>query len=890
MNSSFYEKVFQFSKKRLTDTYLKQNGVLEVGDIDNEITKIRKIIESEFKTEIFGQDGNFSDSDYKRLQDDLEKYFNVRMNTGLVIKGDEQKQRNTSWYSINTKANNNNFYWDRLEEFYKGFLSPQVIRTLDDDTDMIMNQIGDPRENKFGIYGMVVGHVQSGKTSNYASLICKAADMGYKFIVVVAGDKNNLRNQTQVRINEAFVGKNDIKEVGVGLNDLQNANKMQPISLTTEESDFNRKDAHKNSQGINFDNINTPVLLVIKKNANTLFNVIKWIKSHYKGKISQHAMLLIDDESDYASINTKEENNPTAINKNIRVLLELFEKSSYVAYTATPYANIFIDHTIEDEQSVKIEDADEWISKDLFPRDFIYSLDAPSNYFGAEKIFIENPEKFLVNIDDYNECIPLKHKKDHCITRLPNSLFEAINIFMLNVAIRDLMGQINHNSMLVNISRFSDMHKNIVYLIDEYLKAFKKDINSYILLSNSTEQSNFISNLKSIFETKFNIEFSWQDISKKLSEIANSILVIGVYQNASNNKPLDYNTGERINVIAVGGLSLSRGFTLEGLSVSYFIRSTIFYDTLMQMGRWFGYRQGYEDLCKIYMPEDIQNYFRFIIEATNELMYKFKDMAEDGLTPYNFGLAVRQDPNSHLQITAKNKMKHAEERYTSLDLSGKLIETVRFAKNPQLHNRNLTTLKNFIGSLDKSNKKGKAIIYKNIDKSEILNFINNFEVIKDNNMQLDFVKTYLEEKNALWDVVLYGGKGEFAEGFEINMEERLKLQDKGKYIELGNRKLSSGDPEKALLDDEIYEQSKKEKRGNRSSFLRKKLKNPVLMLHLLDVKSNQIGFESSLLPAYGICFPNVGVDSNSQTIKYLINKVYQDEILLEINESEEQDD
>ena len=235
------------------------------------------------------------------------------------------------------------------------------------------------------------------------------------------------------------------------------------------------------------------------------------------------------------------------------------------------------------------------------------------------------------------------------------------------------------------------------------------------------------------------------------------------------------------------------------------------------------------------MPEDIKNYFRFIIEATNELMYKFKDMAEDGLTPYNFGLAVRQDPNSQLQITAKNKMKHAEERCVSLDLSGKLIETVRFAKNPQLHEINLNNLKNFIESLDKGDKKGSAIIYKNIDKSKISNFINNFDVIKAH-MQLDFVKTYLEEKNTMWDVVLYGGKGEFAEGIGINMEERSKLQDKGKYIELGNRKLSAGDPEKVLLDDEIYEQSKKEKRGDRSSFLRKNLKNPVLMLHVLGKK------------------------------------------------------
>ena len=130
----------------------------------------------------------------------------------------------------------------------------------------------------------------------------------------------------------------------------------------------------------------------------------------------------------------------------------------------------------------------------------------------------------------------------------------------------------------------------------------------------------------------------------------------------------------------------------------------------------------------------------------------------------------------------------------------------------------------------------------------------------------------------------------FLEKFGINMEERSKLQDKGDYIELGNRKLSAGDPEKALLDDEIYEQSKKEKRGDRSSFLRKNLKNPILMLHILDTKNNQIGFGCDILPAYGVCFPNDGVCSSSQTIKYLINKVYQEEMLFEFEELEEQDD
>ena len=890
MNNFYdHDKVFEFIYNQiLNPKYQKSNGKLHENDIDEAIKTAEDIVNNMPNPNIIFGNGNFQKEHFKQLKKELEKKFDVEMKQGMVIQGIEQNRRDTTWYSDNVKAKNDNFYWDRLKEFLNKQLPPKVLKVIDEDTDVIMNQIGDPRNTKFDIYGMVVGHVQSGKTANYSSLISKAADIGYKFIIVIAGDKNNLRKQTQIRINEAFVGKNSDKKVGVGLikEDIQ----KQPVCLTTKTTeDFNKRDAARNSQGVTLDNIKTPLLLVIKKNAHTLKNVIDWLKSTYKNKIRDHAMLLIDDESDYASINTREKEDPTAINKGIRTILEFFEKSSYVAYTATPYANIFIDYDDKEREN---------LSKDLFPRDFIYALDAPNNYCGADKIFgkdenlvadenSEDKNKCLEYIFDWQNILPLKHKKDHIILELPNSLLEAINVFILNIAIRYLRNQENkHNSMLVNVSRFSDIHSNVADLIYNRVENIKRDIVAYGKLKNSDQQSQIISEIKNVFDNKFNVEFSWNEVLYKITDIINSVLVREVHQNSK--RKLEYKENDPINVIAVGGLSLSRGFTLEGLSVSYFIRNTIFYDTLMQMGRWFGYRNDYEDLCKIYIPKEIAEYFGFITEATNELMQKFKEMSENGLTPEDFGLAIRQDPDNQLQITARNKRKSAQEKEISINLNGALIETVYFSQDIKTHNDNLKILVDLVA--DFKNKFGeKQNIFKDINKEIILEFVNKFKVI--HMPKKEFIIQYLKDKDRNWDVVLYEGTGKNVEGLNIQAEKRNKTRiNKKGFVEFGQRKISSGDPEKILLDQEIYKQSKEINKKERTLFLRKNLKNPVLMLHVLETQNDEFACEK--LPAYGVCFPYEGVANDAQTIKYLINKVYQDQLQeeLELSECEWEDE
>ena len=262
-----------------------------------------------------------------------------------------------------------------------------------------------------------------------------------------------------------------------------------------------------------------------------------------------------------------------------------------------------------------------------------------------ERFFLETDDLHLIPIpeSDYTRYIPLTHKKDFALPSLPESLYEAMRLFVINVSIRKLRGQGHqHNSMLIHASRFTDLHKKLAAHAKRYVEALKKDINAFGKLPDAVNHSSRIADLKETLDLRLSerpASETWGKILDSICESINSIRVEEVHQEAKN--PLEYRKDIATNAIVVGGASLSRGFTLEGLSVSYFLRSTVFYDTLMQMGRWFGYRLGYEDLCRVYMPQHSIDYFRSIIDATEDLIQDLKIMAENNRTPNDFGLAVR---------------------------------------------------------------------------------------------------------------------------------------------------------------------------------------------------------------------------------------------------------
>ena len=420
----------------------------------------------------------------------LEARFDVTMSLGTIFTSDDYRP----WLE-NSRSDIDWFFFERYKRYlYKEKFPPNVILGLDDITDQILDQLEDPRkQGKWDRRGMVVGYVQSGKTANYIGLINKAADCGYKVIIVLAGLLNALRNQTQIRIDSGFIGLNTETQIEQGVGEI--SSKRKPVYFTKCDGDFNRRVA--NQIGVGLGALNEPVVFVIKKNKSTFENLIGWLTNQNRHKLQDYPMLLIDDEADHASINTNRDDlNPTTINEKIRALLSLFEKSSYVGYTATPFANVFIDPETDDKM----------IGNDLFPKDFIISLDPPSNYIGPNRIFSDNDELNIIrHIVDYGDIIPLKHKKDLEIDFLPESLKDAINTFILARILRILRGSNDaHNSMMINVSRFTRVQTNVKLLVQEYVKNLEASINNnYRLTENDALEDNHIARMKHQFGIEF---------------------------------------------------------------------------------------------------------------------------------------------------------------------------------------------------------------------------------------------------------------------------------------------------------------------------------------------------------------------------------------------------
>jgi hypothetical protein len=603
-------------------------------------------------------------------------------------------------------------YWDRYRVYLEDtqHLPRQVVLRLDEVTDSVLGKLEDPsRSGAWDRRGLVVGQVQSGKTSNYTGLICKAADSGYKLIVVLAGIHNSLRSQTQLRLDEGFLGfdtqyqtrSDDAKDhhfIGVG--GLLGFKPLRAGSLTTsaENGDFNLKSAKQIALPIG----DYPVILVVKKHAKILSYIHTWVTSMHgatdaatgRKVVADVPLLVIDDEADNASIDTNKEEalRPTAINRELRRLLHAFDKSAYVGYTATPFANIYADPYENDPE----------FGEDVFPRSFIESLRAPSNYFGPERVFgLGDDERGAIPIhnaiEDFDEWMPDRHKTTWRpeYEKFPASLRGAMLDFLLSCAARRARGQQKaHNSMLIHVTRFVSVQGQVADQVAEELLGLKGQ-----LRYGTGSGADLMEELRDRWEQLFVPTSQWfqvenpalqmLDWSQVKSEILPAVEKIQVRtMNGSSTDALDYyeQRDAGLSVIAIGGDKLSRGLTLEGLSVSYYLRASKMYDTLMQMGRWFGYRPGYEDLCRLYTTPALRAWYREITLASDELRSELEEMAAQGATPVQYGLRVRTSP-AGLSVTAANKMRRAQK--VRLSFSGANPETILFDTRPAVLARNL---------------------------------------------------------------------------------------------------------------------------------------------------------------------------------------------------------
>lgn len=792
-----------------------------------------------------------------------EAYYEIDSRMGLGVSlVDPEATHDKDW--VHNRKNISWFYSDAYEKHLRSEgWSPTVVQRLSDVGTIILGHLQDPTSP--GVWdrrGLVIGHVQSGKTANYLGLVAKAADAGYKFIIVIAGVHNNLRKQTQERVDEGFVGRTRVEDkwkiVGVGHDDYPH-----PATLTNIYADFNKKTADHSGWSIN--DFSKPVILVIKKNVSTLRSLHRWLdelNSKGYGKIKDVPMLMIDDEADNASINTKkDDNDPTQTNRRIREILSLFDKSCYVGYTATPFANIFINPDAY---------GDEQLREELFPRDFIYCLDAPTTYFGPDKVFLddESSERILETIDDAENYLPFSHKKDFEVYDLPPSLYKAVRQFVVVKAIRNIRGHsVKHSSMLVNVSRFVDIQNVVRTHINVYLKKLKEAIKAnYLMPEGVSEKNEHMQLIRSVFEEDFyDCDVEWDEVKQALHDAAESIRTFVV--NSKSDEPLDYKRYERSGVgltaIAVGGLSLSRGLTIEGLCISYMYRNTRMYDTLMQMGRWFGYRSGYDDLCRVHLSRDSIDWYSHIAESSDDLREQIKQMRRDGLSPKKFGLYVLDHPD-RLLVTATNKMRTGEKRTFKHNFSGRLVESYVLSSDEQIAQSNRDLIHEYWNSgfgkgADAIEETGKGWIVRDADLNQVAEFLNYFLVHENFLERRSAVVTYIKsiaEKFPYADV-LFVSVGECSPGsLGPQMRKSAELKDGG-YWRLKKDRVASRGDEKLGLDVDQKKEAEllaDESGKNPSDFhYRSVRKKPLLMLHALDLGEGE--GQQLNMPAFGISFP-----------------------------------
>lgn len=856
----------------------------------------------------------------EEIRKKIKASISIKLDLGSCI----EEKKHEKWFA-NRKANLDMRYWQRYRRYLqkKGF-TPNVINSMDIVLDRITDLLGDPtREIKYQRKGLVIGDVQSGKTANYTGLMCKAADSGYRVVVLLAGTLDKLRKQTQSRIDDGFIGwdsayliKSIQRPIGVGQFDSD----LYPVVLTSTESDFNLKVAQNSNLKLN--SLQAPILFVVKKNAKILEHLDKWLElSKGNKEFLEQPLLLIDDEADNASVNTKKpEEDPTAINRQIRNILSKFSKSSYVGFTATPYANIFINPNIDDEEMTK---------DDLFPKDYIYSLDAPSDYIGARDIFGVDGKycNMLEKILDGEEYYPMLHKNGDIFTSISPSLKEAIISFLIVNTIRDLRGDVNtHRSMLINISRFTNVQNQIYELVSNCLKEIQNSVRINSKLSpNEALDDEHIMDIYRVFELKYSQKgYSWDEIQNGLLRSIEPIIVAVI--NQKNNNELNYDEYKKdgLRVIAIGGLSLSRGLTLEGLVISYLYRNTKVYDTLMQMGRWFGYRSGYADLCKIWLSIDSIEWYQYISDATDELRSEIKRMENQSLTPLEFGLRVRNDSDT-LIVTAYNKMRTATTFTKNIILSGEIIETPNIFNNPQINQSNLNNVKMFASKLENNgykiegNEGTNARGFKNVEKKYVEELLSSLQIPIVNykfNVPgiIDFIDSNINDCLDYWDVCFVNGSSsEYSpsNSIKINLISRsfaLSPEYADKIIKISGQRNRLGSPK-----DAIYGLSQKEKEdiekkcqenitdketdhsiGQKAYFQYAK-RRPLLSIYLIDLNCEDLdknknlqnkeikkAFNGEPLVGFGIGIPII---DGQQTLyaKYKINLVEQEHLNRELS-------
>lgn len=680
-------------------------------------------------------------------------------------------------------------YFDRYKLYLRkeGFSVKVIEEDIAPTCEKILSRCANPKcESKHEQKrGLVVGDVQSGKTANYLALMNMAYDYGYKIVVLLAGMTDSLRIQTQKRTDSGVIGAisdsigNDIIYCGVG----EYNEEHYAVPFTNQGNDF-AKFIQKNLNAAISD-FKKPVVLVVKKNKSILEAVIKQLQSALKD-FDSSSILIIDDEADNASISTAPPGkDPTTINNCIRTIFNKFPIASYVGFTATPFANIFINPKDDNPNFL-----------DLFPADFIVQLHAPGNYFGGYKVFPHEDSDILprplrlISEEEVN-FLPVIHKKDVEYPALADSVKEAIMCFLINCVARTSRGHgTKHRSMMVNISRYNDVQERIYDRIEAYVVKLKNIIEQ----TSSMPLEQFLKNsdMNALYQLYTNDAFyqpvrdgyydseedityeaiSWDTIQYGLYDEIKQFEIVTV--NSRNGKMSSHKNGQKqrfdyetykdtgARVIAIGGLVLSRGLTLEGLMVSYYSRNAGAYDTLLQMCRWFGYRPKYQDLCRVYMTQTNIDSFSAVLAAVDNLKSQFAEMEAQKKSPKDFGLMVRESPDTletTLLVTARNKMRNTEQIICQLNYGGVYADTSKLLKNAAVNKENYSAFTELYESLDFHWVDGRYMA-RDVWKQQIADFISKLKIHYVNKrFDIQALSEYVADSDIFttWDVVIATG-------------------------------------------------------------------------------------------------------------------------------------
>ena len=686
---------------------------------------------------------------------------------GTVLVDDRTRKVDNGWYE--GPDLDKDVFWPPVHDAIARNLGEHALESIDETSNQVIANAGMPAIQDLKTRGLVVGFVQSGKTTNFLSVIAKAADEGYRLIIVLAGMTNSLREQTQERLLESLVSYTD----------------KDWTLLTGKGRDFSGSD-----NGAKLLNDTERQLVVIKKNGPRLKKLNKWLDgiARKQGQLNV-PILVIDDEADQASINVvtsaKEKNRRSAINAQIGTLLNR-PRTSYIAYTATPFANILIDPNDE---------------SDLYPENFISVLPRPEGYFGAEQlfgrdaVFGEDPADIGdATVDAIRDILPDEADNVRPPSRdieswtpaLPDSLRDAVRWFLLATAARWARGQRGkHSSMLVHSSPRVHAHKLISRIVEDAVHDFGRSMSSPEFRTEIEEywdRENSLQPQNPDYAPAVSFDVIWSLLREVLDEVK------FIVDNGQSDQRLDYTEGAQ-TVIAVGGNTLSRGLTLEGLVCSYFARVSRTYDTLLQMGRWFGFRHGYEDLVRIWMTPQLAEWYRDLATVEADLRRDLSWYAGDGLTPAQFRAKIRLHPA--MQVTSAAKMRN--HKNASMSFSGQRVQTIIFReKDAEFLGHNISVTRDFITGLRESDRRSwtretnGSTVFTGLTNDEILDYLGTYRFIEDveekphGKSKRDLLIDYIAKEAGngglrSWNVSVIGQQTEKRGTIDLGLEEPLNL-------------------------------------------------------------------------------------------------------------------